>query len=172
MNQQYPGDIAPLMRACAELAQRRSDDLARVRASVGKLKRELGHTLARFDHARSASNSQVQAMRAQTTKTLSDGRCARSQQLAGLRARFAQDRALSSARTRQALSSFRIGLQAAVSAIKQQTQLAKRARFQSGSLHPAVLASSKHSRRVPASAPVNPVPVLSKRSAARSFLDL
>ena len=173
MNQQYPGDIAPLMRACADLAQRRANDLARVRASVTKLKNNLAHTLVEFDQARSASSMRLQALRAQTTRTLSEGRRARSVQLAGLRARFAKDHARSSAQTRQALGSFRAGLQAAVGAIKQQTQIAKRARFKSGSFHRAVLPISKENGRIaPSVTPVESIQTLAKRSDVRSFLDL
>ena len=173
MNQQYPGDIAPLMRACADLAQRRANDLARVRASVTKLKSNLAHTLVQFDQARSVSSTRVQALRVQTTRTLSEGRRARSVQLAGLRARFAKDHARTSEQTRKALGSFRAGLQAAVGAIKQQTQIAKRARFKSGSLHRAVPPISKENSRVaPSAIPAESIQTRAKRSDLRSFLDL
>ena len=173
MNQQYPGDIAPLMRACADLAQRRAEDLARVRASVSQLKGNLARTLVQFDQARSESSTRVQALRAQTTKTLSEGRHARSVQLANLRARFAKDHARSSAQTRQALGSFRADLQAAVGAIKQQTQIAKRVRFKSGSFHRAGLPISKENSRVaPSASPAESIQVRVKRSDVRSFLDL
>lgn len=55
MKQDYPGDIAPLMHACAELARRRAADLQRVRATVQHLKTELASTLLRFTQAREVS---------------------------------------------------------------------------------------------------------------------
>lgn len=55
MKQDYPGDIAPLMHACAELARRRAADLQRVRATVQHLKTELASTLLRFTQARETS---------------------------------------------------------------------------------------------------------------------
>ncbi len=174
MDQQFPGDIAPLMRACADLARRRADDLARVRTSVSQLKNNLARTLVQFDHARNESAARIQALRAQTTQSLADNRRERSQQLADFRARLAKDHARTTEQTRQALGSFRDALQAAVSDIKKQTQVAKRARFKTGSFRHAA-APAKPPSRPTSVADTAPIARKRNRSGAndsRSFLDL
>jgi hypothetical protein len=171
MNQQYPGDIAPLMRACAELAQRRADDLARVRASVVNLKSNLARTLVQFDQLRSKSSARVQKLRAHTTQTLTEDRHARSQQVTGLLTDFAKAHARKSAGTRQALNDFRMSLQAEVSALKQQTRVAQRARFRSGSFRVAALPNKAPPVNTSSPAATNST-TQAKRTRARSFLDL
>jgi len=166
MKQQYPGDVRPLMAACADLAQRRAADLARVRSSVATLKQDLARTLNDFDQMRSSSAARVGAMREHTVRSLKADRQSRSQQVDDLRARFARERADARGTLTRSLDTFRTALQAAVGDIKSRTQQAKSERFKSGSFESAK----------PTPTPPKPSATVSKkaqgkRPGARDFLD-
>lgn len=166
MKQQYPGDIRPLMSVCAELAQRRTHDLDRVRSTVASLKSNLAQTLDTFAEMRADSAARIGALRTHTMQSLAANRRARSADIAELRARFANERAQTIQSQRHALGQFREQLDQAVSAIKTQTQSAKSVRFRSGSFS-AVAEAKPVKAAVPAPKKAPAV----KRNSARSFLD-
>jgi len=92
VEQEYPGDIRPLMKACSDLAIRRRGDLHKLSSAVDHLRGNLANTLQQFAVDRGAAIRQVAALRSNLRDRLAQSRADRLQAVAGLRDRFATER--------------------------------------------------------------------------------
>lgn len=135
MEQEYPGDIRPLMRACAELAQRRRESLARVRRHVDTLKGELDRTLERFAEEREHSRENVRRLLAELKRRLAENQRRRSEELARLRESFREAAEARRSTLRATLTDARNAVRASVNELRQRTAHAKSMRFRTGSFN-------------------------------------
>ena len=168
MEQEYPGDIRPLMKACSDLAIRRRGDLHKLSSAVDHLRGNLANTLQQFAVDRGAAIRQVAALRSNLRDRLAQSRADRLQAVAGLRDRFATERQQTHQSLQQELGSFRKELANSVEAIRQRTAHAKTKRFKTGSF---TLTPAKAVSKAKVTAVATPISKSAKRSAAMSFLD-
>lgn len=140
MESRYPGDIRPVMAACAALAQKRASALAGVRKAVADLRDDVALSAMEMQQAARERRSELGDMQRQVRQSLADARQSREQQVESMRTQFARQRADTARCLRDTLSNARAQIRRDVSEIKARTRTAQGARFKTGSFHASVAA--------------------------------
>lgn len=135
MESRYPGDIRPVMAACAALAQKRASALADVRKAVADLRDDVALAAMDMQQAARERRAELGEMQHQVRRTLADSRRSREQQVESLRAQFARQRADTARSLRDKLGSARAQIRREVADLKARTRTAQAARFKTGSFH-------------------------------------
>lgn len=140
MESRYPGDIRPVMAACAALAQKRASALADVRKAVSELRDDVALAAMEMQQAARERRAELGDMQRQVRRSLADSRRSREQQVESMRAQFARQRADTSRSLRDTLTSARAQIRREVADLQARTRSAQAARFKTGSFHASVAA--------------------------------
>lgn len=140
MESRYPGDIRPVMAACAALARKRASALADVRKAVAELRDDVALSAMEMQQAARERRAELGDMQRQVRRTLADARQSREQQVDSLRTHFARQRADTARSLRDSLGAARAQIRREVAELKARTRSAQAARFKTGSFHASVAA--------------------------------
>ncbi len=140
MESRYPGDIRPVMAACAALAQKRALALADVRKAVSELRDDVALAAMEMQQAARERRAELGDLQRQVRRSLADSRRSREQQVESMRAQFARQRADTARSLRDTLTSARAQIRSEVADLKARTRAAQATRFKTGSFHASAVA--------------------------------
>ncbi|MCU0756065.1 MAG: hypothetical protein MUE46_13215 [Xanthomonadales bacterium] len=138
MESRYPGDIRPVMAACAALANKRASALAEVRKAVSELRDDVALGAMEMQQAGRERRAELGDLQRQLRRSLANSRQSREQQVESMRAQFARQRAETARSLHESLRSARAQIQREVAELKARTRTAQAARFKTGSFHASV----------------------------------